>query len=75
MVYDILKDGKIINTIVADEAFVTDYCKKNGYTYEVLPEPEVEQTLTTEERVKELEEAMELLLSGATGEEVAADET
>lgn len=43
-----------------------------------MPEPEPEPTdqeLTTEQRVTDLEEAMELLLSGATGEtEVAENE-
>ena len=44
MRYKILKDGEVINTIIADEEFVTAYCAKNGYTYEeeILPEPEVE---------------------------------
>lgn len=44
MRYKILKDGEVINTIVADKAFVIDYCKANGYTYEEenLPEPETE---------------------------------
>lgn len=40
MRYRILKDGELVNTIVSDEAFVTSYCKKHGYTYESLPEPE-----------------------------------
>lgn len=34
MRYKIFKDGEMVNTIVADESFVTDYCEKNGYTYE-----------------------------------------
>lgn len=44
MRYKILKDGKVINTIVSDEAFVAEYCAENGYTYEknILPEPEPE---------------------------------
>ena len=50
MIYEILKDGKVINTIVADEEFCKEYCAENGYTYakcvnaEPAPEPtEVEQ--------------------------------
>lgn len=41
MRYRILKNGEIINTIIADEAFVADYCAASGYTYESeeLPEP------------------------------------
>ena len=38
MRYKIFKDGEMVNTIVADESFVTDYCEKNGYTYEAQPE-------------------------------------
>lgn len=38
------------------------------------PEPEPEPVKTPEERIAELEEALELLLSGDTGEEVADDE-
>ena len=39
MRYEILKDGEVVNTIVADEAFVADYCEKNGYTHRQLPDP------------------------------------
>ena len=76
MNYKILKDGEVVNTIVAGSDFVEDYCKANGYTYELIElEPEPDPKPTTEQRVTDLEEAMELLLSGATGEtEVAEDE-
>ena len=40
MIYKIMKDGKEINTIVADEAFVTNYCQENGYTFEEIAQPE-----------------------------------
>ena len=40
MTYYIFKDGAKINSIVADELFVTTYCENNGYTYELA-------TLTT----------------------------
>ena len=52
MNYKIFKDGEEINTIVADEAFVTAYCAKHGYTfeeYQMPPEPEPEAEPTTEE--------------------------
>lgn len=48
MRYKILKDGEVINIIVADEDFCQAYCEENGYTYEVrpdlvpVPEPEPE---------------------------------
>lgn len=43
MNYKILKDGEVVNTIVADADFVQRYCNKNGYTYEeeIIPEPEM----------------------------------
>ena len=43
MIYRILHNGEEVNTIVADNAFVTNYCKENGYTFELVPEPEHEQ--------------------------------
>lgn len=39
MRYKILKDGEVINTIIADEDFCKTYCNVNGYTYEAEPEP------------------------------------
>ena len=42
MRFKIFKDGERINTIVADESFVTDYCEKNGYVYEADPLQELE---------------------------------
>ncbi len=75
MKYRIMKNGEEINTIVAGSDFVEEYCKDNGYTHELLPEPILEPEPTTEQRVTELEEAMELLLSGATGDaEVTEDD-
>ena len=46
MNYKILKGNEVINKIVADHDFVETYCKENGYTYELLlqPEPESEET-------------------------------
>ena len=40
MNYKIFESGEEINTIVADEAFVIAYCERNGYTFELMPEPE-----------------------------------
>lgn len=37
MTYKLLKDGKVINTIVGTETFVSAYCKEMGYTYEEVP--------------------------------------
>ena len=39
-IYRIFRDGEEINTIVADEAFCASYCEQNGYTFEIMPEPE-----------------------------------
>lgn len=33
MRYDIYKNGKYVNGIVASEDFILEYCRKNGYTY------------------------------------------
>lgn len=53
MRYKILKDGEVINIIVADEDFCKAYCAENGYTYEAEPmqepEPKPEHEPTTEE--------------------------
>ena len=40
MKYKIFKGNELINTIVADETFCSSYCADNGYTYELMPEPE-----------------------------------
>lgn len=51
--YKILKGEIVVNTIVADEAFVTSYCEKSGYTYELIPEPEpVEPEPTQLDRIE-----------------------
>lgn len=54
MRYAIFENGEEINVIEADEAFVTDYCEQNGYTYqeaplpEPVPEPEEESSVWDE---------------------------
>lgn len=34
------KNREIINRIISDEEFCKQYCKDNGYTYEVEPTPD-----------------------------------
>ena len=51
MIYAIYnKSGEKINEIVADENFCKSYCKKHGYTYELVeveePEPMPEEEPT-----------------------------
>lgn len=53
MDYYIYENGQLINTIVADEAFVSAYCAEHGYTYEaVSPEPEPTPEPTQLDRVE-----------------------
>lgn len=40
MIYKLLKDGVVVNTIVADPAFVDAYAEAMEYTYEELQEPD-----------------------------------
>lgn len=61
MRYKILKDGEVINTIVADENFCKTYCEANGYTYKADPLSESEPSPTTEDRVASLETETETL--------------
>lgn len=63
MDYRILKDGELINTIVASEEFVSAYCAENGYTYEPVAKPEPEPEQTIDERVTNIENAIERGLS------------
>ena len=38
--WKVLKDGEVINTIVADKAFAHIYAETNGYTVEeIIPDP------------------------------------
>ena len=53
MRYKIFQNGEQINTIVADESFVSAYCAENGYTYEaVTPEPVPEPAPTEVEQLR-----------------------
>ncbi len=38
--YKIFQNGDFINAIVASEEFIEAYCEENGYTYELVEEPE-----------------------------------
>ena len=38
--WKVLKDGEVVNTIVADKAFAMIYAEMNGYTVEEMPEPD-----------------------------------
>lgn len=58
MRYKIFKDGEMVNTIVADESFVTDYCEKNGYTYEAQPELASVDSIKAE-KIDEIKKACE----------------
>ena len=53
MDYKIFQNGEQINTIVADESFVSAYCAEPGYTYEaVTPEPVPEPAPTEDEQLR-----------------------
>lgn len=39
MRYQIYQNDQMVNTIVADRAFVTRYCEKYGYTWQAAPLP------------------------------------
>lgn len=53
MRYKIYKDGEHVNTVVANEAFVTAYCEKHGYTFEeeIIEKPETSNEPETEPSV------------------------
>lgn len=65
MRYKIFKDGESINTIVADESFVTDYCEKNGYTYEAEPELASVDSAKAE-KISEIKQACESYIYAGT---------
>ena len=60
MRYRIYENGELINTIIADENFVSEYCNENGYAYELETPPigQTSATPTLEERTAALESAM-----------------
>lgn len=53
MIYAVFdKSGNVVNTIVASPEFVADYCQKNGFTFEEIPEvvPELGTMTPSEQR-------------------------
>ena len=46
VLYD--SEKNVVNTIIADETFATNYCARNGYTYEKMPELEPDSEPTPE---------------------------
>lgn len=46
MTYAIFENGEQINTIVADAEFVQTYCAENGYTYEKVVQPALDEQPT-----------------------------
>ena len=58
-IWKILKDGEVINTIVADRAFARIYAEMNGFEVEeeIREEPEPKPD-PVEERLTALEDAM-----------------
>lgn len=73
MRYKIIKNDETINTIIADERFVKDYCNKYGFTFEeeILTEPEHKPT--ADERIAALK-ATNAALEDALCEMDAANE-
>lgn len=59
--WKIMNGDEVVNTIVADKAFAMLYAEAHGYTAEEMPEPEVDPTPTTEERLAALEAENALL--------------
>jgi hypothetical protein len=64
MVYRILKDGQEVNAIVADDSFVTAYCVKNGFTFELVPDPEPAELTPAEQRKEAYNTQVAILWEG-----------
>lgn len=78
MIYEIYKDGELVNTIVADESFVNAYCEDNGYTYSEVthhestatPEPTIDERIASlEAQLAESDEAAIALFEAQTAQE------
>lgn len=52
MEYEILRNGEVINTIVASENFVKDYCSRNEFTYRVAVSEDVATEPTETEKLR-----------------------
>lgn len=49
MIFNIFRRGEKINTIVATEEFVSEYCAQTGNTYEIVVPVDEKHEPTTEE--------------------------
>ena len=58
MRFKIYKDGKIVNTIIASEAFCEEYCRKNNYSYTIVEDAKEE----TDEHVMTREDEIDTML-------------
>lgn len=56
MKYEIVVNGMVSNTILADEAFVQAYCREHGGEYRALP-----QTASPEEKARRINQSKEQL--------------
>lgn len=63
MIFRVLKDGEEVNTVVADEGFISKYCETNGYEYVAVQKPIPVPSTTIGERIAALESAIEKGLS------------
>lgn len=68
MKYEIFENGNLINVIVASADFVAAYCAKNGYTYQLIAEPNTPEPPTQEERLAALESAMLAMMIGGVAD-------
>lgn len=69
MKYRIFQNGVEINTIEAGQPFVSDYCQRNGYTFDETIDPEdVVPEPTQLDRV-EAQVAYTAMMTGTTLEE------
>lgn len=55
MKFNIYKNGKIVNTIIADESFCKIYCEKNNYSYALVEDVEEEHNIPTMTREDEID--------------------
>lgn len=66
MEYKILKDGEVINVIIANEDFCKIYCNANDYTFKTIPEPEPELSFIKETKTKEMSSACNQAIGAGT---------
>lgn len=66
MKYKILKDGEVINVIIANEDFCKIYCNANDYTFKTIPGPEPELSFIKETKTKEISNACNQAIEAGT---------